>query len=102
MQTIKFDLDRKGGKIISEAGMMVQKQSVEYEPEEKREFFLDDTFALFLIESGKDTPPLAALTQIIVDFFMGMNTGSKFILGFLMGCMTGFDMGGPVNKICLM
>lgn len=45
-------------------------------------------------------PPLAALTQIIVDFFMGMNTGSKFILGFLMGCMTGFDMGGPVNKIC--
>ena len=31
---------------------------------------------------------------------MGMNTGSKFILGFLMGCMTGFDMGGPVNKIC--
>ena len=45
-------------------------------------------------------PPLAALTQIIVDFFMGMNTGSKFILGFLLGCMTGFDMGGPVNKIC--
>jgi PTS system fructose-specific IIC component len=29
-------------------------------------------------------PPLAALTQIIVDFFMGMNTGSKFILGFLL------------------
>lgn len=45
-------------------------------------------------------PPLAALTQMIVDFFMGMSTTSKFILGFMMGCMTGFDMGGPVNKIC--
>ena len=42
-------------------------------------------------------PPLAALTQIIVDFFMGMNTGSKFILGFLMGCMTGFDMAPPLG-----
>lgn len=40
-------------------------------------------------------PPLAA-----VDFFMNMNTGSKFLLGFILGCMTGFDMGGPVNKIC--
>lgn len=45
-------------------------------------------------------PPLAILTQAIVDFFMGMSTSSKFLLGFLMGCMTGFDMGGPVNKIC--
>ena len=45
-------------------------------------------------------PPLAALTQMAVDFFMNMNTGSKFLLGFILGCMTGFDMGGPVNKIC--
>lgn len=45
-------------------------------------------------------PPLAALTEIVVDFFMNMNTGSKFLLGFILGCMTGFDMGGPVNKIC--
>lgn len=42
----------------------------------------------------------AALTQAAVDFFMNMNTGSKFLLGFILGCMTGFDMGGPVNKIC--
>lgn len=45
-------------------------------------------------------PPLAALTQAIVDFFLGMNAGSKFLMGFILGCMTGFDMGGPVNKIC--
>lgn len=45
-------------------------------------------------------PPLAALTQWCVDFFMSMNAGSKFLMGFILGCMTGFDMGGPVNKIC--
>ncbi|ERL09526.1 PTS fructose transporter subunit IIC [Olsenella profusa] len=44
-------------------------------------------------------PPLAALTAAATDFFMGMNTGSKFLLGFCLGGMTGFDMGGPVNKI---
>lgn len=44
-------------------------------------------------------PPLAALTQMIVNLFMNMGTTSKFLLGFMMGCMTGFDMGGPVNKI---
>ena len=68
LQTVDFKLDRKGGKIISEAGMMVQKQSMEYEPEEKRELFLDDTFALFLIESGKDTPYFAALIDDITKF----------------------------------
>jgi PTS system fructose-specific IIC component len=45
-------------------------------------------------------PPLAALTNVIVNFFMNLNVASRFILGFMMGCMTGFDMGGPVNKIC--
>lgn len=45
-------------------------------------------------------PPLAKLTETIVNIFMNMNMGSKFILGFMMGSMTGFDMGGPVNKIC--
>lgn len=28
-----------------------------------------------------------------------MNHASKFVLGFMLGGMTGFDMGGPVNKI---
>lgn len=45
-------------------------------------------------------PPLAALTNTIVNFFMNLSVGSRFILGFMLGCMTGFDMGGPVNKIC--
>lgn len=45
-------------------------------------------------------PPLAALTNNVVNFFMGLNVASRFLLGFMLGCMTGFDMGGPVNKIC--
>ena len=44
-------------------------------------------------------PPLAALTHAAVGFFMSMNHASKFVLGFTLGCMTGFDMGGPVNKM---
>ncbi|ATO56325.1 PTS fructose transporter subunit IIC [Loigolactobacillus coryniformis subsp. coryniformis] len=44
-------------------------------------------------------PPLAALTKVAVTFFLGMNHGSKFLLGFMLGSMTGFDMGGPVNKV---
>lgn len=45
-------------------------------------------------------PVLAALTAKVVFFIMNLNVASKFVLGFIMGCMTGFDMGGPVNKIC--
>lgn len=33
-------------------------------------------------------------TQVKASFL------GALICGFLMGCMTGFDMGGPVNKIC--
>ena len=48
--------------------MMVTKEAIEFEPEEKREFFVDDTFVLFLIESGKDTPYFAALIDDITKF----------------------------------
>ena len=68
LQTIEFELDRKGGRITSEAGMMVQKQSIEFEPEEKREFFIDNTFAIFLIEEEKDTPYFAGLINDITKF----------------------------------
>lgn len=68
LQTIEFELDRKGGRITSEAGMMVQRQSIEFEPEEKREFFIDNTFAIFLIEKEKDTPYFAGLINDITKF----------------------------------
>ena len=68
IQTIEFELDRTGGKIKSEAGMMVMFESIAMEPEEKREFIIDDTFAMFLIEKGKDTPYFAAKINDITKF----------------------------------
>lgn len=67
IQTIKFELDKNGGKIKSEAGMML-KETMMLEPEEKREFFVDDTFAIFLKENGKDTPYFAGKISDIRKF----------------------------------
>ena len=67
MQTIQFELDKTGGKIKSEAGMMVSKTSLEI-PEEKREFLIDDTFAIFLKEKGKDNPYFAGKISDITKF----------------------------------
>lgn len=67
MQTIQFELDKTGGKIKSEAGMMVSKTSLE-RPEEKRTFVLDDTFAIFLKEDGKDNPYFAGKISDIAKF----------------------------------
>lgn len=68
LQTIEFELDRTGGKIKSEAGMMVLKEAAIIEPEIKREFIIDDTFSIFLIEEGKDNPYFAAKINNITKF----------------------------------
>ncbi len=61
LQTIQFELDKKGGKIKSEAGMMMDKAMI-MQPEEPREFLVDDTFMMFLKEENKELPYFA--TQI--------------------------------------
>ncbi len=58
LQTIEFELDEKGGRIKSEAGMM-DKLNLAM-PEEPRNFFVDDTFTIFLKEEGRDLPYFAA------------------------------------------
>lgn len=68
IQTIEFELDREGGKIKSEAGMMVRNESAIMLPEEPRQFFIDNTFAIFLIEEGKHTPYFAAKINDITKF----------------------------------
>lgn len=66
IQTIEFELDREGGKVKSEAGIMMNlSDSLELE---KREFYIDDTFAIFLIEEDKDTPYFAAKINDITKF----------------------------------
>ena len=67
LQTIKFELDKTGGKIKSEAGIMLKCESA-VKPSEIREFSLDDTFAVFLIESGKDKPYFAGKINDVTKF----------------------------------
>lgn len=59
LQTIEFELDEKGGKIKSEAGISLKVAAIK--PTEKpRDFRVDDTFTIFLKEEGRDLPYFAA------------------------------------------
>ncbi len=58
LQTIQFSLDKKGGKIRSEAGMMVNKSSLLQD--NPREFLVNDTFCIFLKEKNKELPYFAS------------------------------------------
>lgn len=66
MQTIQFELNKKGGKIKSEAGMMV-KDAAAVIDEKPRKFEVDDTFVIFLKETGKDLPYFAAKISDIAN-----------------------------------
>ena len=57
LQTIQFEIDEKGGKIKSEAGMSVKVTSIR--PQEPRKFNVDQTFVMFLIEQGENLPYFA-------------------------------------------
>lgn len=67
IQTIDFELDKTGGRVKSESGMMVQNASIIL-PEEQREFSIDNTFAIFLIEDGKTSPYFAGKIDDITKF----------------------------------
>ena len=67
LQTIEFELDKTGGKIKSEAGMMIMKATA-IVPDEKREFVVNDTFAMFLKENGKDKPYFACKVSDMSKF----------------------------------
>ena len=66
LQTIQFELDEKGGKIKSEAGMSMKVTSVM--PQKSRNFNVDETFTIFLIEKEKNLPYFAAkIADITLD-----------------------------------
>lgn len=67
IQTIQFELDKTGGKIKSEAGMMAKYESA-IMIDEIREFAIDNTFVLFLKEEGKNTPYFAGKINDITKF----------------------------------
>ena len=60
MQTIEFELDKSGGRIKSEAGIYADNLSAAGSYEEPRQFIVDDTFTIFLVEKGKEHPYFAA------------------------------------------
>ncbi|MBR3632320.1 MAG: PTS sugar transporter subunit IIA [Elusimicrobiaceae bacterium] len=43
-------------------------------------------------------PPMAWLNTTITHFLAGLSTGSKVLLGFILGGMMSIDFGGPINK----
>ena len=68
LQTIEFELDEKGGKVTSEAGMMTDKMAILPKENESREFIVDDTFTIFLQEEGKEMPYFCANIDDITKF----------------------------------
>ncbi|MCC0782786.1 PTS sugar transporter subunit IIA [Clostridioides sp. ES-S-0108-01] len=42
--------------------------------------------------------PCSALNNAMMNFLSGLQNSSPIILGIVIGCMSAFDMGGPVNK----
>lgn len=61
IQTIKFDLDNKGGKVKSEAIIdMVDTAAIKIDRTKPRHFDFDDEFVIFLKEDKKDVPYFAS------------------------------------------
>lgn len=67
IQSIKFSLDEKGGKVKSEAGMDVKFETTASD-KKNRNFYVDDTFALLLKESNKEKPYFALRVDDISKF----------------------------------
>ena len=43
--------------------------------------------------------PIVWLTKVLTDFLTSLSGGAKFIYGAILGAMSTFDFGGPVNKV---
>jgi PTS system, fru family, IIC component len=42
--------------------------------------------------------PIASINAAMMDFLSNLQNSNPIILGIVIGCMSAFDMGGPVNK----
>lgn len=66
IETVAFDMNNKGGKLKSEAAMTIAKISLEHN--EKRCFYVNDTFVIFLKENNKKNPYFALRVNDISKF----------------------------------
>ena len=65
MQTLKLSIDENGGEIKSELNLLAKASA---SIDEGRYFYVDDTFAIFLREKGKDKPYFAGRIDDISKF----------------------------------
>ena len=42
--------------------------------------------------------PVSAINKFMMDFLSNLQNSNPILLGIVVGCMSAFDMGGPVNK----
>ena len=71
IQSIKFSLDEKGGEVKSEVAIdatLVTSVGERPKEDEPRYFYVDDTFAIFLREKGKNKPYFAGRVEDITKF----------------------------------
>ena len=70
IETLKFEMDRKGGKIKSEALIMTELAMLapDTDTPKPRHFNFDKTFNLFLIDAGKENPYAAFRIENLKNF----------------------------------
>lgn len=68
VQTIELELNKKGGKLKSEAAISADITSTIEEPKTPKHLYLDDSFVMFLVEEDKDTPYFAVKISDISKF----------------------------------
>lgn len=68
IQTIELEMDKSGGKLKSEAAIVMTKTMALMPEEENRYFYLNDEFTMFLKEKDKDMPYFAANIENITLF----------------------------------
>ena len=57
------------------------------------------TFAVWLVMTYLIGQPIAVAMTGLNHFLAGLSHSNPILLGLTLGAMTGFDLGGPVNKV---
>lgn len=57
------------------------------------------TFTVWAVMTYAIGQPIVGLMKALNDFLSGMTGANVIVLGLIVGAMSGFDLGGPVNKV---